>query len=363
MKRILCLAVAAALLIACFGVNAFAKESERILALAERFTEGAGPEVNGISIDYLSYSPKAEKGVKYPLLILLHGMGQGKKKGDQIVNNDFPAFAGEEMQSRFTNGAAYLFIPRSDESGDPYGTWTNDEVEPLYSAISGFISENRAHIDTTRIYIGGYSMGGKMVLKMISSYPGMFAAAFPMCPAYIPDDEQIEAVADMPLWVSCSRYDVIGGYHVFGKYIWEQICRITRVPGSCRLSVFATVCYPDGKKTPSNHHVWFAASNDMFSYEGGDYPNMETFGTDGEKIKLTYPDGLISWLNGFTSSYTGDDVASTNLVEENTSTVWDMGKRILKGIGYEIADTFRALSGMSLSKEGLKEFSARLGIK
>ena len=351
MKKILCLITAAAMLLACFGVSASAKESERILALAEKFSEGAGPEVNGISIDYLSYSPEAAKGSVYPLVILLHGMGQGKNKGDQIVNNDFPAFAGDEMQSRFTNGAAYLFIPRSNESGDPYGTWTNDEVEPLYAAITDFISKNIEHIDLARIYIGGYSMGGKMVLKMISSYPGMFAAAFPMCPAYIPDDEQIEAVAEMPLWVSCSRYDVIGGYHVFGKYIWEQICRITKVPDNCRISVFATVCYPDGKKTPSNHHVWFAASNDMFSYSKGDYPNMKTYGTDGEEIKLTYPDGLISWLNGFTSGYNGSDLKNTDLVEQNTSTLWDMGKRILKGIRFEIGDTFRALFGISTAEQ------------
>ena len=37
-------------------------------------------------------------------------------------------------------------------------------------------------------------MGGKMTLKMASSYPTFFAAAFPLCPAYAPSDEQIEEV-------------------------------------------------------------------------------------------------------------------------------------------------------------------------
>lgn len=351
MKKLICLIIAAAAVFASFGITASARESARILELAEKFEDGTGPESGGIRIDFVSYTPgNLKKGVKYPLVILLHGMGQGGSKREQIVNNDFPAFAGREMQSRFTNGAAYLFIPRSDESGDPYGTWTDDEVEPLYAAISQFISSNRQHIDMSRIYIGGYSMGGKMVLKMVSSYPGMFAAAFPMCPAYIPTDEQIEAVKNMPIWVLCSKYDVIGGYHVFGNYVWEQICRITNVPGNCRLSVFGTVCYPDGKKTPSNHHVWYAASNDMFAYDRGDYPNMTTCDANGKEIKLTYPDGLISWLCRYRSSYSGAALNKTSLVEENDSRVIDMGVRILKGLKYEVRDTFRAVIAVIIGK-------------
>ena len=356
MKKLICLIMAATAVFASFGITASARESARILELAEKFEDGTGPDSGGIRIDYVSYTPEnLKKGVRYPLVILIHGMGQGGSKREQIVNNDFPAFAGKEMQSRFTNGAAYVFIPRSDESENPYGTWSDDEVEPLYAAICQFISANRAHIDLTRIYIGGYSMGGKMVLKMISSYPGMFAAAFPMCPAYIPTDDQIEAVKNMPLWVLCSKYDVIGGYHVFGKYVWEQICRITKVPDKCRLSVFGTVCYPDGKKTPSNHHVWYAASNDMFAYDGGDYPNMTTCDANGKEIKLTYPDGLISWLCKYRSSYSGKDLKKTNLVEENNSKVIDLGIRILKGLKFEVRDTFRAVIAVISGK-----FSARL---
>ena len=354
MKKLLCLMLAVWMAFGCFCMTASAKEAGWILELAEKLKDGTGPEVNGIRMDYVSYTPEhLENGVVYPLVILLHGMGQGGKPREQIVNNNFPAFAGEALQARFTNGAAFLFIPRSDESENPYGTWSNDEVEPLYATIQDFIAANKAHIDLTRIYIGGYSMGGKMVMKMITSYPSMFAAAFPMCPAYIPSDAQIEAVADLPLWVSCSKYDVIGGYYVFGKDIWTQICGATNVPDSCRISVFGTVCYPDGKKTPSNHHVWYAASNDLFAQDGGDYPNMVTTDAGGNEITLASPDGLISWLCSFTSSYTGEDVEKTKLVEENDSTVFDMGVRILKGLKYEIRDTFRAVTD-AIFKKGIK---------
>ncbi|MBQ6467645.1 MAG: hypothetical protein IJJ61_06845 [Clostridia bacterium] len=356
MKKLLCLFMATVMLLGCFGINAFAKaEPDWILELAEKFKDGVGPEVNGIKIDYVSYTPeKLKSGVKYPLVILIHGMGQGGKEREQIVNNNFPAFAGKEMQSRFTNGGAYIFIPRSDESKNPTGTWSNDEVEPLYEAIQQFIFANRSHIDTTRIYIGGYSMGGKMTIKMISTYRKMFAAAFPMCPAYIPSDAQLEEVADMPIWLSCSKYDILAGYYVYGKDIWEQICRITKVPGNCRMSLLGKVCFPDGTKTDSNHHVWFASSNDMFAQDGGDYPNMVTTDAKGNEVKLVYPNGLISWLCSFTSSYSGGDVEKTNLVEENDSTVLDMGKRMIKAIKFMLRDTLKAFNESHFGNIDLK---------
>ena len=84
---------------ACFSFTASATESAGILELAEKFKDGTGPDSGGIRIDYVSYTPEnLKKGVRYPLVILIHGMGQGGSKREQIVNNDFPAFAGKEMQ-------------------------------------------------------------------------------------------------------------------------------------------------------------------------------------------------------------------------------------------------------------------------
>ena len=344
MKRVISILMSIILIFACCSVTAFAKDDpEWIVKLRDNLVDGKGPEVNGIAIDYVSYAPiNLKEGTKYPLVILLHGMGQGTTTRDEIVENYFPAFTSDEMQSKFTNGGAFIFVPRSDESENLFSTWTNDEVEPLYEAIQSYIALNKDYIDTTRIYIGGYSMGGKMTIKMISTYPEMFAAAFPMCPAYIPSNEQLEAVSNMPLWLMCSRFDVLAGYYTYSKDIWSQICSSTKVPSDCRISVFGKVCFPDGTKTDSNHHVWFAASNDMFTYEKCDYPNMVTTDATGKEVKLTYPNGLISWLCSYTSEYDGSDVKPTNLVEENTSTVFDMAGRMIKALACMFEDTIKS---------------------
>ena len=41
---------------------------------------------------------------------------------------------------------------------------------------------------------------------------------------------------------------------------------------------------------------------DKIAIENGDYPYMNTVDGNGNKVTLTFPDGMISWLSGFSSS-------------------------------------------------------------
>ncbi|MBQ7862467.1 MAG: prolyl oligopeptidase family serine peptidase [Clostridia bacterium] len=185
-----------------FSVGVFASYTDLDEAKAE-FRVGVGPETDGYAIDYIYYSP-ADKGdrTKYPLVIWLHGMGNGKKPGEQLVASDIAVWATPEYQSRFKGSkGAYILVPRSLEEKNLF--WDDCLVHPLRAAIDEFIAENRANIDLSRIYIGGYSMGGKMTLKMAVAYPEMFAAAFPVCPAWAPDTSATAKMADIPVW-ECS---------------------------------------------------------------------------------------------------------------------------------------------------------------
>lgn len=335
MKKILCVILAAITLMACAS-PAFAIETD-LEPLKAKFADGEGPEVAGVSIDYVYYTPEKKDDTKYPLVIWLHGMGQGKEKRAQIGDNNFPLWASDEFQSRFTpSGGAYLLAARSHEENGKF--WPNDHLAPLKAAIDEFIAEHD-DIDVTRIYIGGFSMGGQMTLKMIASYPGLFAAAFPMCPAYTPSDDEVKAIANLPVWISVSRFDVIAGYYTNSKYIWDKLCEYTNLPEDCRLSSFGKVCYGNGKKTPSNHHVWFAVANNMFMDDGSDYVNMETFNAAGETIDLEYPDGMISWLCKYTSDYSGEELASTNLPEQNNQKAIMTVVNVLKALFWMFVDT------------------------
>ena len=295
-------------------VTAFAANPDDAQALAALFKDGEGPEADGVSIDYVYYEPEVAEGEKLPVVIYFHGMNQGGRPRAQIARNNFSLWASPELQSRFTGGGAYLIAPRSHEENNEY--WPDYFVPAVKALIDDFISSHADTVDLSRIYVGGFSMGGKMTLKMISSYPSYFAAAFPMCPAYPPSEEQIAAFADMPVWLMVSRFDIIAGYYTFSKDFWETLCEVTTVPTECRLSLFGVACYPDGRKAMSNHHVWFAASNDLFTYDEGKYPNMVTTNALNEEITLESPNGLISWLCEHTSDYAGEEIESTGLLEK-----------------------------------------------
>lgn len=312
-------------LIAAYPASAGALSIEGgIEPINEQFVFGEGPVAGGYSIDYRYFSPvKASDTTKYPLVVWLHGMGDGGEDGKQVAKSNIAYWASDEFQSRFEPaGGAFILAARSREENNMF--WPNEFVEPLRAAIDDFIEKNKDNIDLSRIYIGGYSMGGKMTYKMAIAYPELFAAAFPICPAWSPSDEKLEKISDMPIWLTSSRRDPLVNYYLCVSPTWERLAAISNIPEECRFSTMTKVCYEDGTATSSSHHAWFAVNHDMFSSENGDYPYMTTVNGLGEEIKLEYPDGMISWLCSHTSDYDGakgigsgnvslDD--STNLIE------------------------------------------------
>ncbi len=304
-----------------FPANASAISKDgSIDALKAEFLPGEGPTVGDLFVDYRYFSPVKENDTaKYPLIIWLHGMGDGSEEGKQVQKSNIAYWASDEFQARFDPvGGAFIFAPRSREEKAKF--WDNDLIEPLKAAIDDFIAKNRDNIDVTRIYVGGYSMGGKMTLKMAVAYPEMFAAIFPICPAWSPSEEQLSLIADIPVWVTSSTRDPLVSYYLAVTPTWQRLINVSNVKADCRFSTLTKVCYHDGQKTQSSHHAWFAVNYDMFSLDGGDYPYMSIVNGLGEEIKLTYPDGMISWLTQYTSDYDGaPSVGSGNITPENDS--------------------------------------------
>ena len=180
-----------------------------------------------------------------------------------------------------------------------------------------------------------------MTLKMASSYPDFFAAAFPLCPAYEPFDGQIEALADLPVWLIGSRFDIIAGYYTFFESIWNRLCETIHVPEDCRMTLFGRVKYPDGRNTSSNHFVWFALANDLFTYDGGPYPNAVTTDANGNALTLASPDGVVAWLCRYTSDYAGEEMAPNGTLEGNPDGDYGRMDRIQKTLFPLVADAIR----------------------
>ena len=273
--------------------------------LQSQFVAGKGPETDGYTIDYRYFSPvKDGDTTKYPLVIWLHGMGDGAYEGKQVTASDIAFWTSDEFQSRFKDSeGAFIFAPRSLEEKSIY--WSDALIFPLRAAIDDFIAQNKDNIDLSRIYIGGYSMGGKMTLKMAVAYPDLFAAIFPICPAWTPSTDALELIADIPVWITSGKLDPLVNYFFSVTPLWKNIIANHNSPADCRFSSLTFVKYPSGNPTSSSHHSWFAVNHDMFSSDNGKYPFMKTVDGNGNKVTLTFPDGMISWLSSYTSDYDG----------------------------------------------------------
>lgn len=308
LKKIISILLTAITLLGVCSLGVFggyADIEEQLYYAENSFRDGVGPEVNGHAIDYKYFSPvKSGDTTKYPLVIWLHGIGNGSEPGSQMVASDIAAWGTEELQSRFKDsGGAFILAARSLEEKLLY--WSDDLIRPLRAAIDDFIAKNRDNVDVSRIYIGGYSMGGRMTLKMAVAYPEMFAAIFPICPAWTPSKSAVEKIADMPIWVTAGKKDEVVSYIFMVKKLWKNICAKTNVPEECRFSLLAKTAYPDGERCPSQHFSWFSVNYDMFSSTNGDYPYMSTVDANDNTVTLTYPDGMISWLSSKTSDFDG----------------------------------------------------------
>ena len=87
-KKLLCLLLCLLTMLSSltFCSSAISVEAEK---LNRRFKFGQGPETDGYSIDYRYFSPvKENDSTKYPLVIWLHGMGNGGEDGKQLSTSN-----------------------------------------------------------------------------------------------------------------------------------------------------------------------------------------------------------------------------------------------------------------------------------
>lgn len=186
-------------------------QDELIQREVDEFTEGESAK----GIHYRDYKPEKD-GEKHPLVIWLHGAGEG---GDNNVtqisaNRGGVAFISNEAKEAFDN--PYVLAPQSpdfwipgDENSEGAKKNGTDNTDKLVALIKEYIAENE-DIDEDRVYIGGCSMGGYQTWKTVIAAPELFAAAFPICAAYDVPVEEMEKVKDIPMWlVHCEIDDAV----------------------------------------------------------------------------------------------------------------------------------------------------------
>ena len=197
-----------------------------------RFVQGrlSDPEVDAFSyhvsrsgMNYRLYSPRhgrfhgAGRG-RQPLVVWLHGGGEGGSLPDGYYDNETPlranrgalGFATRQAQRIFAG--AYVVAPQSTSY------WIEDgpRFAPLIREIISDLGR-RYPIDRERIYVAGASNGGYMTMELTSTYRHLFAAAVPICgvveslepggPPLLTDAELRQI--DTPTWLVTSRDDPV----------------------------------------------------------------------------------------------------------------------------------------------------------
>lgn len=209
-----------------------------------------------ITLTYADYTPaKDEK--KNPLIIWLHGMGEGGEDPTiPISGNKACNFASKEIQSYFDG--AYVLAPqcptfwmegvKNEETGaNGFGDGTSKYEDTLIDFINNYISNNE-DIDTDRIYIGGDSNGGYMTMLMLRDYGNTFAAAMPTCEALkdsLITDEDIMKIKDIPIWFTASKTDTTVPVDDYVKPTYDRL--INAGAKNVHLSLFDKLIDTTGK--------------------------------------------------------------------------------------------------------------------
>ena len=299
MKKIITVMLCLLMLVSCFTVPVSAvSEKAGMEALKAQFKSGES------ELDYVYYSPVGKNDdAKYPLVVWLHGNSSGDYPGHQLDNCSIALWSSEEYQSRFKGtGGAFLLLPRYPTSGLLDIAWEGTTTN-LKKTIDDFIKDNKDNIDTGRIYVGGYSMGGKMTLRMAMTYPSFFSAAFPISPVYAPSNADLNNLIDVPIWFFwCKNDDYVSLNPVTVNANWMYLMSISNCKEKCRLSVFDTIYNADYsiKKADGKndvHNTWDSVCHDLFMNDNKPQKDMTVKDGNGNTVNLAYPDGLISWLS------------------------------------------------------------------
>lgn len=307
LKKIVAVFLAVLCAASCFVLSAGAVSiSEGNSALLKTFTSGVAS--NGF--DYLAFSPKKGEAdsQKYPLMVWLHGMKSGQEPGSQLKWYNFSNWASDEFQARFTQGGCYLLAPRACNATN---NWDATLASSLKSIIDEYIKLNKENIDTSRIYIGGYSTGGVMVWAMLSRYPGFFAAGLPLASITQPAALELGGLKNTSIWIMCCDIDYYaGGRTTAARETFNYLNSITNRKSGLRITNMTEAVFSDGsKKTEvkngevvvakdAEHYVWIAATFDMHMRDMvTPYLYATTVDGNGNTISFEDPEqGVISWL-------------------------------------------------------------------
>lgn len=269
--------------------NRFALRT-RIVLSTKDWGEAKYNTAEGYTLSYKGYETDAmrEDEMLNPLVIWLHGMGEGGTDPDiALLGNDVTALGEEKIQSHFIKGqqkGAYVLAVQTPTMWMDNGSGQNNGgyarsiyTKSLKATIDRYIAEN-GDIDPNRIYIGGCSNGGYMTMEMAISYGNFFRAYYPTCEAFsdsIITDEQINQLKDLPMWFIHAANDTTVNPKNFTIPTYQRLAAAGAK--DLHFSYFTDVRGTDGNPKGNNymgHYSWIYIFRDEVEMDQADPENI-----------------------------------------------------------------------------------------
>jgi predicted peptidase len=158
------------------------------------------------SLPYRLLRPAAcDPQKSYPLVLFLHGAGERGSDNQAQLKHMVRMFAAKESREKY---ACFVLAPQcpANEKWSDVNWFAATHQQPEKASPSMALAvkliaelEKKEPIDPRRLYVMGLSMGGYGAWDAVVRYPGMFAAAVPVCGGG--DETQAAAIAKLPIWV------------------------------------------------------------------------------------------------------------------------------------------------------------------
>ncbi len=223
-------------------------------AQVSRFSAEKFINKNGDTLQYRYLFPDYDTVRKYPLVIFLHGSGERGNDNVAQLKWGVMNFATDEMMKLHP---AFVIAPQCpqkmawsnfERNKGQVGNLKSTPSKPMELVIE-LIRETikTMPVDTNRIYITGLSMGGYGTFDAIERYPGLFAAAMPVCGGG--DTSKAGSIAHIPIWIFHGSEDAaVDPQNAYNMA--EALRKAGAHPG--------LTIYPE-----TGHFSWIAAYSDM----------------------------------------------------------------------------------------------------
>jgi predicted peptidase len=172
----------------------------------ERVHVFTGGEYKNEEFRYMVLNPpEIEPGKKYPLVYFMHGAGERGSDPKKLLRHFPVQMTKPEWRAKYP---CFLVMPQCRDGklwmNQP---WGEKEFKPLdkepnaQMAMAMAILETslkNPHVDRSRVYLTGLSMGGFGSWELAMRRPELFAALAPVCGGG--DESKAARLKDIPIW-------------------------------------------------------------------------------------------------------------------------------------------------------------------